>query len=349
MDLQSYRSVALGEKPPAYLRSPALLDEKIELADRLTRKCSLCERKCGVDRTAGEVGFCGVGHESRYFFEQTLWGEEAPLIPSHEVFFSGCNMRCKYCYSWEAVLDPTRGQEVVTEDFARLIDFRREEGAANLNLIGGEPTVNLPSILKALRLVTRPTPVVWNSNFYMSEDTMHLLDGIVDLYLGDFRFGNDRCANEISDTDRYFEVASRNFKMAAESSDLIIRHLVMPGHVECCLRPIAEWVAANLPNTPFNLMFQYVPCHEAMDHPVLGRSLTRDEEVQAKEIVKSLGLNTDRWNEPLPGRKKQVGSGEISTSINIHPDGRVSIMHLHGDLLQVVEALKGRGEHDRPD
>lgn len=342
MDLESYRSVALGEKPPAYLRDPSL-DAKIDLAERLTRKCSLCERKCGVDRVAGEVGFCGVSRESQYFFEQTLWGEEAPLIPSHEIFFSGCNMRCEYCYSWEAVLDPTCGQQVVCKDFARLIDFRREEGAANLNLIGGEPTVNLPSILKALRLVSRPTAVVWNSNFYMSEDTMGLLDGLVDLYLGDFRFGNDRCANEISDTDRYFEAASRNFKIAAESGDLIIRHLVMPGHIECCLRPIAEWVAANLPDAPFNLMFQYVPCHEAMDHPVLGRSLTRDEEVKAKEIVKSLGLNTDRWNEPLPGRKKQVGSGEISTSINIHPDGRVSIMHLHGDMLQVVEALKGRG------
>lgn len=349
MDLQSYRSVAMGRKPPAYLQDSSLLDAKIEMADRIARKCNLCERRCGIDRTAGEVGFCGVGRESRYFFEQTLWGEEAPLVPSYEVFFSGCNMRCKYCYSWEAVLDPTRGQEVVPRDFARLVDFRREEGATNLNLIGGEPTVNLPSILRALRLVSHPTPVVWNSNFYMTENTMALLDGIVDLFLGDFRFGNDRCANEIASTDRYFEAASRNFKMAAESADLIIRHLVMPGHVECCLRPIAEWVAANLPDTPFNLMFQYVPCHEAMNHPILGRSLTQEEEAKATEIVESLRLNTDRWNKPLPGRKKQVGSGEISTSINIHPDGRVSIMHLHGHILQVVEALKGREDNVRPD
>ena len=378
MDLGNYGSVARGRRSPAYLRSarrrlgsvnlaelsteacwaihdgvptpvrsgPSLLDLKIEVAERMLRECCLCERRCGVNRAGGETGFCGVGPNSHYFFEQTLWGEEAPLIPSHQVYFSGCNMRCKFCYSWESILDPARGKLLAPEEFADLIDFRRAEGAANLNLIGGEPTVHLPNILKALRLVRCPTAVVWNSNFFMSEETMRLLDGIVDLYLGDFRFGNDRCASRLAGTDRYFATAARNFKVAAASGDLIIRHLLLPGHIECCLRPIAEWVAGNLPDVSFNLMFQYTPFFEAPNDPVLCRSLTAEEEAEAAKLVASLGLNTRRWNRPL--RRKQearpVGSGGISTTITIQPDGRVSIMHLHGDLRDLVAALKGGGE-----
>jgi putative pyruvate formate lyase activating enzyme len=377
MGLRKYRSVARGTRIPAYLRTqrrrigaldpadlsadelweihgrawshrsgPSRLDLKIELAERMLRSCTLCERKCQANRLAGETGFCGVGADSRCFFEQTLWAEEAPVVPSHEVFLTGCNLRCRFCYAWEWILDPTGGSKLDCEEFARLIDYRRAEGAANLNLLGGEPTVNLPAILKAIRLVTRPTAIVWNSNFMMSRETMRLLDGVVDLYLGDFRFGNDRCAAEIAGADRYFDIAARNFKMAGMSSDLIIRHLLLPGHVECCLRPIAEWVAANLPGVPFHLMMQYLPFHQAVNDPILGRALTSDEEARAGEIVRSLGLNTTRWNRALyrGAENRRIGSGEIRTTINIGPDGRVSIMHLHSDLRELVAALQAGGE-----
>lgn len=319
----------------------SLLDVKSELARRMLRSCCLCERRCGVDRTAGGLGYCGVCGESRYFFEQTLWGEEPVLIPSHEVFFSGCNLRCKYCYSWESVLDPCRGIVVEPRALASLIDTRRGEGAANLNLIGGEPTVHLPAILSALKLSDEPTAVVWNSNFYMSRETMSLLDGVADLYLGDFRFGNEECARKVGNVHHYVETARRNFLTAAAQGDVIIRHLVVPGHIECCLRPIAEWVAHNLPDVPFNLMLQYTPFFEALDDPALSRSLTHTEQKEALKIVRSLGLNTSRWKRPL-GRKQPaegVGKGKLETTITIGPDGRVGIMHLHGELLGVVSSL----------
>ncbi len=235
---------------------PTLLDLKIELAQRLAAKCSLCERRCGVDRTVGERGFCGVGARSHYFFEQILWGEEAPLVPSHEVFFSGCNLRCRYCYSWQSLLDTSCGVRWEPADLAVLVKNRRREGAVNVNLIGGEPTVHLPNILRFLKILDAPTAVVWNSNFYMSCEAMSLLSGVVDLYVGDFRFGNDCCARELGGVDGYFAAAARNFKSAARSGDVIIRHLLVPGHVDCCLRPIAQWTAENLPEAPFNLMFQ---------------------------------------------------------------------------------------------
>lgn len=377
MALCRYRAVARGRRQPRYLQSrqlPAhcgdpclltleelwavhrralaqaeqhvsgthsLLDVKAELAQRMLHDCHLCERRCGVDRNAGRTGYCGAGARSFYFLEQTLWGEEPPLVPSHEVFFSGCNLRCKFCYSWESLLDPKRGTSVDPKTFADLIASRRKEGACNLNLIGGEPTVHLPAILASLQLNEEPTAVVWNSNFYMSQEAMQLLDGVVDLHLGDFRFGCDRCARKIGKVERYVETAARNFKLAAASGDLIIRHLVLPGHVECCLRPIAEWVARNSPDVPFNLMFQYTPFFEALDDPELCRSVTREEEKRATEIVRSLGLNTARWKRPL--RRIQtsagIGKGELETTITIRPDGRVGIMHLHGELLQVVSSL----------
>lgn len=378
MALESYRAAASGRKLPAFAHArsvsvgfagldtvsddalwdlletsdpadysgsggPSLLDVKAEIARRILRECRLCERRCGVNRLEGETGFCGVGRESRFFFEQILWGEEAPLVPSHEVFLSGCNMRCKYCYSADSNRVTSIGAPVRPLEFAELIARRRLEGALNLNLIGGEPTVHLSAVLEALRLVSVPTPIVWNSNFYMSAETMRILDGMIDLYLGDFRFGNDRCAADLADTDTYFETAARNFELAAASGDLIIRHLVVPGHVECCLKPIAEWVAERLPETPFNLMFQYTPFGDAPDDPVLCRSLTPDEESRATEIVSDLKLNTSLWNRPLRGRLRNApsGVGEISTTVTINPDGRVGIMHLHRDLLAVVESLGG--------
>lgn len=339
----------LGRRPGTYVAQSggqvSLLDVKAELARRMLKDCRFCERQCRVDRTRGETGFCGAGVQSRFFFEQTLWGEELPVIPSHEIFFCGCNLRCKYCYSWESVLDPSRGTPVTASDLAGLIDRRRLEGAANVNLIGGEPTVHLAAILEALKLTTTPAAVVWNSNFLMSAETMKLLDGVVDLFLGDFRFGSDECAERLGGVSRYVEAAKRNFLLAAGSADLIIRHLVVPGHVECCLRPVAEWVAANLPEAPFNLMFQYTPFFEALTDPRLSRQLTPDEEHRAAEIVSSLGLNTKRWNRPLKRQSAaaEIGQGPLDTTITIAPDGRVGIMHLHGELLELANSLAKRG------
>lgn len=325
-----------------------LLDLKIELADRMSGECILCERRCGINRRNGEIGYCGTSDASFCFFEQILWGEEEPLIPSHEVFLSGCNMRCRTCYSWDAIMNPSLGKQVTPDSLAGIIDLRKSEGAVNVNLIGGEPTVHIPNIMKALRSISRPTAVVWNSNFFMSEESMKLLDGVVDLYAGDFRFGNDDCAMRIADTPDYFETAARNFLLASESGDVIIRHLLLPGHVECCFKPVAEWVAEHLPEVPFNLMFQYMPCAAALDDPALSNMISAEEADRAHEIVASLGLNTSSWRTPLDGmnRKPYSGSGEVSTTISIRPDGKVVVMHVYGELLSIIEALESGGNTD---
>ncbi|MCE5321695.1 radical SAM protein [bacterium] len=329
--------------------STSLLDVKSEIASHMLESCNLCEHRCGANRQAGEVGICGIRRDSHYFFEQILWGEEPPLVPSHEVFFSGCNLRCKFCYSWQSLQHSDLGDCVVPEDFAKLISARHAEGSINLNLIGGEPTCHLPTILRTLQLLDTPVLIVWNSNFFMSNQTMRLLDGIVDLYLGDFKFGCNACAKDLGAVNGYVSIAKRNFKLAYESGDLIIRHLLLPGHIDCCLIPIAKWVSENLPGVPFNLMFQYTPYFGALDDPALCRSLLPDEEKRALEIVESYGLNTRSWKKPLYAaccNDRSIGKGEISTTVTIRPDGRVGILHLHSELLDVIRALECGGKHN---
>ena len=135
-----------------------------------------------------------------------------------------------------------------------------------MNFVGGDPTPNLPYILKTMKLSKENIPVIWNSNFYMSEDAMKLLDGFVDLYLSDFKYGPSDCAEKLSGVSNYWNIVTRNHLIAKKSGDMIIRHLVLPDHVECCSKPILKWISKNLGNeTVVNIMGQYRPVYRQMN------------------------------------------------------------------------------------
>jgi putative pyruvate formate lyase activating enzyme len=127
----------------------------------------------------------------------------------------------------------------------------------NINMVGGDPTPVTWQWLETMRNVDINIAIIWNSNSYYSERTARLLAGFVDVYLLDFKYGNNRCAEEISDASGYLEAAKRNHLMAKEYGEIITRVLVLPGHNECCSRPILQWIHDNLgPWTRVNLMFQ---------------------------------------------------------------------------------------------
>lgn len=233
----------------------SLLDIKIELCRRLLERCSLCERRCGVNRVAGEAGWCGV-RTSNFSREFLHYGEEKELIPSHTIFFTGCNMRCKFCHEYKFIEDPESGHVYRPQNIAYSSQQRVSEGVCNVNFVGGEPTVHLLEILETLNQPEMPDiPVVWNSNMYMSKEAMKLLDGIVDIYLGDMKFGNDACAEELSDTVPYRAVIERNFEQAErQGADIIVRHLPLPGHWDCCTRPVLEWVAGETQDKAISLL-----------------------------------------------------------------------------------------------
>lgn len=269
--------------------APSLLDVKVEIADRMLKKCRFCERRCGADRTerAGACGCDAVAHVASEFLHM---GEEHDLIPSHTIFFEGCNFYCSYCQNW-SIARMIHGPAADADRLAKMIELRYRQGSTNVNFVGGDPTPNLAAILKIVRAMDVNLPVIWNSNMYMTPEAMKLLDGVVDLFLADFRYGNDEHAKRYSGIDNYWQVITRNFLEAKRQADILVRLLVLPGHVECCAGPIMRWCAVNLGrDIRFNLMFQYYPQYRAGKFPEINRRLTAAEIARARELAEQAGL-----------------------------------------------------------
>lgn len=266
----------------------SVIDLKIEIVSRMLEKCSCCGWSCGVDRKAGEKGFCKLTDTSNYASEFLHMGEEPELVPSHTIFFTGCVFACVYCQNWDISTCPDCGTGVEPRKLAKLIDLRRVHGAKNVNFV--TPTSHTYTILKTIRETSQNNPVIWNANMFHSPAIAEILEGVVDVYLGDFKYGNNNCALKYSKINNYLEVVQPNFKFAYDTAEILLRHLVLPGHLECCTKPIAEWVAKNIPETRFNLMFQYRPCYRAMEYPEIARQLTPEEQKRAIEIVREAGI-----------------------------------------------------------
>ena len=283
--MEKLRENDLSESP-----EKSLLDLKALIADRILEKCELCEIKCHVNRKES-IGYCRV-KETLIASDFLHIGEEPELIPSYTIFFSGCNFRCVFCQNWD-ISQYRVGLRYSPEEMATKIAVAYAEGAKNVNFVGGEPTPNLPFILETLRYVKVPIPVVWNSNMYMSEVTMRLLDGIVDVYLADFKWGNNEDAIKYSKAPRYWEVVTRNFLLAKEhyKAEFLIRHLVMPNHLECCTKPILKWISENLgKEVRVNVMFQYRPEYRADRYPEIARRLNYEEMQRAAELAAEFEL-----------------------------------------------------------
>lgn len=287
--LGRYLSVRDGARPPRRVEMGVSLTERSRRARDMLSKCRMCARRCDADRAGGAPGACGVPAESRYDTEFLHLGEEPELVPSHTIFFTGCTLRCRYCQNFEIAFDPTVGRLVVPGELAELIDRRHREGSANVNFVGGDPAPHLAAILETLALVREDVAVVFNSNMYLSDEALDLLDGVVDLYLADLRYGDDRCASELSRAPAYTDVVHRALLAGARQADVIVRHLVLPGHLDCCTKPALRWLAERLPDVCLNLMFQYRPCYRA-EGESLGRLLTAEEREEAREEARELGL-----------------------------------------------------------
>ncbi|MBS3789564.1 MAG: radical SAM protein [Candidatus Thermoplasmatota archaeon] len=310
MMLDRYRAILNGEIEPYYLRAKKQdlntdyselsreelwgeidefrrenkippLELKVELAKKMVKGCELCERKCKVNREKGEKGYCDVT-EPKISSEFLHMGEERELVPSHTVFFAGCNFRCVFCQNYE-ISQLNQGRKLPAEILAEKIE---SDGGKNVNWVGGDPTPNLHYILEVLRKMKKPIPQIWNSNMYLSEKCMKLLSQLMDVYLTDFKYGNDECAKKLSDVEDYTFVLRRNHLIAEKTGDLIIRHLVLPGHLECCTKPLLEWIDSNLGNPKLNIMTQYRPVWHADEHPKIDRYLNREEKKEIKKLRK---------------------------------------------------------------
>jgi putative pyruvate formate lyase activating enzyme len=286
-----------GEQKETAVTTTSLLDLKIEIAQRICGECHFCERRCYTNR-AEKPGFCGV-QRSKYSSEFLHYGEERELVPSHTIFLTGCTFQCAFCQNWDIARHPEAGSIADADALARRIYARSIAGARNVNWVGGDPTPHIGTILKTMRALADleqetevdarflNVPMVFNSNTYYSTEAAKLLDGVIDVYLSDFKYGNDRCAKRYSHVDKYMETVTRN--LVASQHRLMIRHLVMPGHAQCCTGPIVAWVRETMRDVKFNLMFQYTP-YNVTDYPEINRFVSDAERREATNIAKGLNL-----------------------------------------------------------
>lgn len=271
--------------------SPNFLDLKIKIAEMLMRHCVLCEHRCGVNRMEGQKGRCRAGTELEVSSLFDHYGEEPELVPSFTVFTMGCSFKCLHCQNYTISQWLEHGTTMSVEEVARIVDRARRNGSRNLNCVGGNPDQYLYSWLRVFKRLKENVPIVWNSNAFYSLEQAKLLFGCVDVYLLDFKYGNNNCAKEISGIDNYFDVVSRNHLLAFRDAELIIRILVLPEHLECCLRSIVNWVARNLSlDVRVNLMWQYRPEWRANERKELRRRLTNKEMIDSLNMAKEAGL-----------------------------------------------------------
>ena len=265
-----------------------------ELAQRHLERCLLCEHRCEVNRVAGERGPCQAAAEARVFRQRVEWGEESELIPSHLFYLSGCDLRCAFCIAEANAFDPQRGTVLTAEFLRRTIPEGKAQGAKNIQWVGGEPTIHIPAILSAMSEIDDLPPVVWKSDFYGTPEAFELLNGVVATYVPDFKFGNDACAQRIAGVPRYVEVVTRNLRLAARQGDVIVRHLLLPEHWDCCFVPICDWLLREMPTVKLSLRDGYLPMWQAQHHADLSQLLKPGIGDRARDWATRLGLNVIR-------------------------------------------------------
>ncbi len=314
----------LPESHPAQVPAPARASEPayLELArrDELRRRaaeavatlghCRLCPRACGVNRLRDQTGVCRIGRYARVASAFPHLGEEDCLRGwrgSGTIFFSGCNLRCVFCQNHDISHAPA-GKPVTAEHLAAVMLELQAAGCHNLNWV--TPSHVVPQLLEALPLAAAAglhLPIVYNSSGYDAVDTLRWLEGVVDIYLPDFKFWDPAVARRLAHAPDYPEVARAAIReMHRQVGDLVcdasglarrgllVRHLVLPAGL-AGTRLVAEWLAREIsPHTRVNVMAQYHPDGRVLmaprQFPELTRPLDPDEYRQARVDAQAAGL-----------------------------------------------------------
>ncbi len=270
-------------------------------------ECRLCPRECGVNRLKGEQGFCQASARLEIAAHHPHFGEERSLVGrggSGTIFFTHCSLRCVFCINWE-ISQGGEGKESSIEELAGVMMHLQRIGCHNINLV--TPTHYSAHIVRALDKAAAKgltIPVVYNTCGWENPEILNLLDGIVDIYLPDFKYWDGRMAAAYSSqaesypglTCQALREMYRQVGTARPAADgliyrgLMIRHLVMPNNVGGT-KEILYWIAENLPrDTYVNIMSQYRPVYQAFNYPEIARRLNREEYRDAVRWGREAGL-----------------------------------------------------------
>lgn len=297
------------DRAPSYL-SLLANDELKRRGDELYRRlgrCDICPRKCGSNRLKGEKGKCRIGAELRISSAHPHYGEEPPLVGNHgsgTIFFTNCNLSCIFCQNYD-ISHLSQGATVSIEDLAHAMLRLQRLGCHNINLV--TPTHFTPHIVKALAIAAADglrLPLVYNCGGYESVEILRLLDGIVDIYMPDFKYWNDNNAVRYSGVRNYRENATAALtEMQRQVGDLktdeegiayrglLVRHLVLPHNLAGTF-DVLRFIANNISKNAYvNIMDQYRPCFQAYRRPELDRRITSEEYKNALRTARELGLS----------------------------------------------------------
>lgn len=281
---------------------------------QLMENCQLCPRRCGVNRLKGELGYCRAGIEPEVSSFYSHFGEEPPISGwsgSGTVFFTHCNLRCVFCQNYP-ISQLGYGNKISIEQLASIMLNLQKRGCHNINLV--TPTHFTPQIVAALNIAAGKgltIPLVYNCGGYESIQTLKLLEGIVDIYMPDIKYGGKKEAEKYSNAPDYFEVTKMAVKeMHRQVGDLqispdgiakrglLIRHLILPNNLarsERILKFIKDEVS---PNSYISIMSQYFPAYKAVQIPELNRKITKKEYQKVIGLAQKLSLEKG-WRQEL--------------------------------------------------
>jgi len=284
-------------------RSPREIARVAETLEKHYESCRLCPRGCAADRRRGKAGFCGLPDHAVIASALPHFGEEPPLSGTGgagTIFFSSCNLRCVFCQNHQ-ISHGGMGRKAAVEELSRIMLRLEEKGCHNIEWV--TPTPQLPAILSALSLARGKgltLPVVYNCGGYENPEVIALLDGIVDVYLPDFKFGGDEAAHRLAGVRDYVAHARasiaemvRQVGTGLETEGdiarrgVIVRHLVLPGMAENT-KEVLRWIGEHLSlSVPLSLMGQYTPIPAVARDPVLGGNVGK----KAYEEIVTLALD----------------------------------------------------------
>ncbi len=296
---------------PAYLRlhKSGELKRRGEELWSIMKSCELCPRQCGVNRLDGDEGFCQASSQLEISSYHPHFGEEKPLVGkggSGTIFLTNCGLRCVFCINWE-ISQAGVGKPSSIEDMAEMMLHLQKTGCHNINLV--TPTHYSPHIVLAVDIAAGRglrLPLVYNTCGWERPEILKMLDGIIDIYLPDFKYFSGKMAEKYSsDAQTYPGITkaallemNRQVGVAKPGNDglmhrgLMIRHLVMPNRVSGT-KKVIQWIAQNLPkDTYVNIMSQYRPMYRAFDYPEISRRISHKEYHEALQWAREAGLTS---------------------------------------------------------
>jgi len=272
----------------------------------LLRSCRLCPRSCRADRLAGEVGVCEVGDQPVVSSYGPHFGEETPLVGrsgSGTIFLTHCNLKCIFCQNYD-ISHLGQGRAVGPEAVAEMMLALQQRGCHNINWV--TPTHQAPMLVHALQIALSQglhLPIVYNCGGYESVEVIRLLDGIVDIYMPDAKYGDNDVGRQLAGVQDYWDRCREALaEMHRQVGDLqvgasgvatrglLVRHLVLPDDM-ARTGPVMEFLASLSPNTYVNVMAQYRPQYRAHEVPVIARPLTGTEFRRAVQTTLDAGLS----------------------------------------------------------